>query len=59
MSATAVSSARLREFGVTGYLPKPFAMPTLVELVEGRRARNAAGDEPTPAEATVEVIDAR
>jgi two-component system OmpR family response regulator len=28
-SATPVSPARLREFGVAGYLPKPFAMDTL------------------------------
>ena len=28
-SAMAVSPARLREFGVAGYLPKPFAMDTL------------------------------
>jgi DNA-binding response OmpR family regulator len=28
-SAMAISPARLREFGVAGYLPKPFAMDTL------------------------------
>jgi two-component system, OmpR family, response regulator len=28
-SAMTVSPARLREFGVAGYLPKPFAMDTL------------------------------
>jgi DNA-binding response OmpR family regulator len=28
-SAMSVSPARLREFGVAGYLPKPFAMDTL------------------------------
>ncbi len=28
-SAMAVSPARLREFDVAGYLPKPFAMDTL------------------------------
>ena len=28
-SAMSVSAARLREFGVAGYLPKPFAMDTL------------------------------
>lgn len=28
-SAMAVSPARLREFGVAGYLPKPFALDTL------------------------------
>jgi len=34
MTAIAVSGARLREFGCAGYLPKPFAMSTLVEIVE-------------------------
>lgn len=28
-SAMSVSAARLREFGVAGYLPKPFALDTL------------------------------
>ncbi len=43
VSATRIPSARLREFGVTGYLPKPFAMQTLLETV-----RRCAG-EPTEA----------
>jgi DNA-binding response OmpR family regulator len=34
MTAIAVSPARLREFHCAGYLPKPFAMSTLVEIVE-------------------------
>jgi len=34
VSATAVPSARLHEFGVAGFLPKPFALPTLIEIVE-------------------------
>lgn len=34
VSATAVPSARLREFGVAGYLPKPFALDTLLSTVE-------------------------
>jgi DNA-binding response OmpR family regulator len=34
VSATAVPHSRLREFGCAGYLPKPFAVPTLVEIVE-------------------------
>jgi two-component system, OmpR family, KDP operon response regulator KdpE len=34
VSATAVTPARLREFGVAGFLPKPFALPTLIEVVE-------------------------
>ena len=45
VSATSVPPARLREFGVAGFLPKPFAVPTLIEIVErhrgrGRRRRN-------------------
>ena len=34
MTAISVSPARLREFGCAGYLPKPFAISTLVEIVE-------------------------
>jgi len=29
-----VSPARLREFGVAGYLPKPFALDTLRSTIE-------------------------
>jgi DNA-binding response OmpR family regulator len=46
VSATAVSSARLHEFGVAGYLPKPFAMPTLMEIVSRPSRATAAADEP-------------
>ena len=34
VSATSIPSARLREFNVAGFLPKPFALPTLVDVVE-------------------------
>ena len=30
----AVSPARLREFGIAGYLPKPFALDTLRSTLE-------------------------
>ena len=33
-SATTVSPKRLAEFGVAGYLPKPFPLETLVATVE-------------------------
>ena len=33
-SATAINPRRLREFDVAGYLPKPFALETLVSTVE-------------------------
>jgi len=33
-TATAVNPSRLRELDVAGYLPKPFAMETLVATVE-------------------------
>jgi DNA-binding response OmpR family regulator len=33
-TAITVNPRRLREFGVAGYLPKPFAMETLVATVE-------------------------
>lgn len=34
VSATRVPATRLREFGVAGYLPKPFAMDTLLETAQ-------------------------
>ncbi len=33
-SATTVSPKRIKEFGVAGYLPKPFPMDTLLATVE-------------------------
>ena len=41
-SATTVSPRRLREFGVAGYLPKPFPLETLVATIErlARTRRN-------------------
>jgi DNA-binding response OmpR family regulator len=41
VSATRISSSRLHEFGVTGYLPKPFAMETLLETVRRYAAEPA------------------
>jgi DNA-binding response OmpR family regulator len=41
-SAMAVSPARLREFGIAGYLPKPFALDTLRSTIE-----RVLGKEPT------------
>jgi DNA-binding response OmpR family regulator len=40
VSATSVAPGRLREFGVAGILPKPFAISTLVEIVERRGEGN-------------------
>ena len=34
VSATSVSASRLQEFGVAGYLPKPFPLETLVVTVD-------------------------
>lgn|SRR5512140_1382486 len=45
VSATSIPAARLREFNVAGFLPKPFALPVLVDVVERTRI---------PAEATAE-----
>ncbi len=44
VSATAIPHSRLREFGCAGYLPKPFAVSTLVEIVE-RHHSEADGAE--------------
>ena len=43
VTATSVPPARLHEFDVAGFLPKPFAMSTLVEIVE-RNAESASAD---------------
>jgi CheY-like chemotaxis protein len=42
-TATRVSPARLREHGIAGYLPKPFPLETLVQIVE----RTIGGTEET------------
>ncbi len=55
VTATAVPPARLREFGVAGSLPKPFALETLVEVVE---RRDDASDEARTSGAG-RLIDAR
>jgi DNA-binding response OmpR family regulator len=34
MTAIAVRTSRLREYGVAGYLPKPFSLQTLLATVE-------------------------
>ncbi|MGA3030356.1 MAG: response regulator [Candidatus Limnocylindrales bacterium] len=47
VSATAVPQTRLREFDCAGYLPKPFAVSTLIEIVE-RHHSEADGDETPP-----------
>lgn len=56
VSATAVSASRLHEHGVAGYLPKPFALPTLMEIVE-RQGRS--GETPSRPPAPAEGSDAR
>jgi two-component system, NtrC family, nitrogen regulation response regulator GlnG len=43
VTATRISGARLREFGIAGYLPKPFAMETLLETVRRHVADVATG----------------
>ncbi len=45
-SAMSVSPARLREFGVAGYLPKPFAMDTLGSTLDRLLASDDQGKEP-------------
>jgi DNA-binding response OmpR family regulator len=45
VSATNIPPSRLREFGCAGYLPKPFALSTLIEIVErgGGETNGSAG----------------
>ena len=45
VTATTVAPARLREFQIAGLLPKPFAMPTLVDVVERACGVGVAGTE--------------
>jgi two-component system phosphate regulon response regulator OmpR len=45
-SATSVSPKRLAEFGVAGYLPKPFPLETLLATVE--RLTHPEASTPTP-----------
>lgn len=40
-SAMAVSPSRLREFGVAGYLPKPFALETLRSTIDRLLSRES------------------
>jgi len=42
VTATSVPPARLREFDIAGFLPKPFAMSTLVEIVDRQSAPSPA-----------------
>jgi DNA-binding response OmpR family regulator len=48
VSATAVPPSRLREFGCAGYLPKPFAVSTLVEIVERHHSEADIADPSVP-----------
>ncbi len=52
VSATRIPSSRLREYGVAGYLPKPFAMDTLLET-----ARRYTTDGPVEAEGSLDGTD--
>ena len=45
VSATTIGPNRLREFGVAGYLPKPFALETLLEVCERFVARSEVQPE--------------
>jgi DNA-binding response OmpR family regulator len=42
-SATAINPRRLAEFGVAGYLPKPFPIETLVDTIDRLMAVGADG----------------
>jgi DNA-binding response OmpR family regulator len=48
VSATSVQPARLREFGVAGFLPKPFALPTLIEVVERHHSEEGGPESAAP-----------
>jgi DNA-binding response OmpR family regulator len=46
VSATTVPPSRLHEFGCAGYLPKPFAVSTLIEIVERHHGEADGTDAP-------------
>jgi DNA-binding response OmpR family regulator len=48
VSATAIPPSRLREFDCAGYLPKPFAVPTLIEIVERHHSEADGPDTSIP-----------
>ena len=48
VSATAVPPSRLREFNCAGYLPKPFAVATLIEIVERHHSEADGADTSVP-----------
>ena len=44
VTATNIPPSRLREFGCAGYLPKPFALSTLIEIVERHHSEATVPD---------------
>jgi DNA-binding response OmpR family regulator len=48
VSATSVPPSKLREFGCAGFLPKPFAVPTLIEIVERHHSEADGPENPVP-----------
>jgi DNA-binding response OmpR family regulator len=55
VTATNIPPSRLREFGCAGYLPKPFALSTLIEIVE-RHHSEADGPDPSRAQGEVDAL---
>jgi two-component system phosphate regulon response regulator OmpR len=47
-TATNVSPRRLAEFGIAGYLPKPFPLETLVDTIERLLEKDKEGATPAP-----------
>ncbi|HYN48382.1 MAG TPA: response regulator [Candidatus Nanopelagicales bacterium] len=54
VTATTIGPRRLREFGVAGYLPKPFALETLLEVSERFAAGAVAPDRASNADNELE-----
>ena len=55
VTATNIPPSRLREFGCAGYLPKPFALSTLIEIVE-RHHSEADGPDASGAQGEVDAL---
>ena len=55
VTATNIPPSRLREFGCAGYLPKPFALSTLIEIVE-RHHSEADGPDASGAQGEFDAL---
>jgi CheY-like chemotaxis protein len=56
VTATTIGPRRLRELGVAGYLPKPFALETLLQVTERLAATGSTPDRTPTADFDLEKL---